>query len=199
MKLTILLTFAGLAAGSLATAEDKATPPRSAFEYRIGPEDTLTISVWQNAELTRTVPVRPDGKISLPLLNDVQAAGLTPMELRDSIKEKLADFAPSTEVSVIVGEVQSFKVTVIGNVQKPDRYRLGSPTTVLDILGLAGGFQEYANVERIVVLRPEPFIVQGQQTGHTFKRFRLNYKRLLTTGGESENFPLQSGDIVVVP
>jgi polysaccharide biosynthesis/export protein len=195
IALTALLSLPGAWLG----AEDKKLPARPGPEYRIGPEDTLTVSVWQNAELTRTVPVRPDGKISLPLLNDIQAAGLTPMELRDQIKTRLADFAPATEVSVIVGEVQSFKVTVMGKVLKPDRYRLGSPTTVLDILGLAGGFQEYANEEKILILRPEPLAGQGRNATQTFKRMYFNYKRLVTTGGEGENFALQSGDIVVVP
>lgn len=167
--------------------------------YRIGPEDTLVISVWQNADLTRTVPVRPDGKISLPLVNDMQAAGLTPMELRDQLKEKLAEYAPGAEISVIVGEVRSFKVSVVGKVQRPDRYVLRSPTTVLDAIALAGGFQEFANGERVVVLRPQPFFVQGRQTGQTFKRLYMNYKKVIAAGGETENFALQPGDIVVVP
>jgi len=202
----VVLTLIALAATPRASSEDKpaarpapAAAPAAGADFRIGPEDILTVSVWQNTDLTRTVPVRPDGKISLPLLNDLQAAGLTPMELRDVIKGKLVEFAPSAEVSVIVAEVQSFKVTVMGRVQKPDRYRLGSPTTVLDVLGLAGGFQDYADLERIQVLRPEPFASQGRSPGSAFKRLLFNYKRLITTGGESGNFWLQSGDIVVVP
>ena len=182
-----------------AWSAERAIPPREPYEYRIGPEDMLSISVWQNAELTRVVPVRPDGKISLPLIHDLQASGLTPLELRDSIRQKLADYVPAAEVSVIVGDVQSFKVSVMGKVQRPDRYRLRSPTTVLDALALAGGFQEYANTENIVILRPEPFFVQGREPGKTFKRFYFNYKRVITVGGETQNFTLQSGDIVVVP
>jgi polysaccharide biosynthesis/export protein len=167
--------------------------------YKIGPEDTLAIAVWQNNDLTRTVPVRPDGKISLPLVNDVQAAGLTPMELRDLLKEKLAEYAPGAEISVIVSEVNSFKVSVMGKVQRPDRYLLKGPTTVLDVLALAGGFQDFANQERVVVLRPEPFFVQGKPSGQTFRRFYLNYKKVIAAGGETDNFALQPGDIVVVP
>lgn len=170
-----------------------------AAAYRIGPEDSLQISVWQNADLTRTVPVRPDGKISLPLVHDVQAAGLTPLELRDHLREKLAEYAPGAEISVIVDEVRSFKVSVVGKVQRPDRYILRSPTTVLDALALAGGFQEFANGERIVVLRPQPFFVQGRPVGQTFKRLYLNYRKVIAAGGETENFALQPGDIVVVP
>jgi polysaccharide export outer membrane protein len=167
--------------------------------YRIGPEDNLIVSVWQNEDLSRAVPVRPDGKISLPLVNDVQAAGLTPMELRDQLKEKLAEYAPGAEISVLVSEVRSFKVSVLGKVQKPDRYLLRSPTTVLDAIALAGGFQEFANAERIVVLRPEPFFVQGRPSGQTFKRLHLNYRKVITAGGETDNFALEPGDIVVVP
>jgi polysaccharide export outer membrane protein len=167
--------------------------------YRIGPEDTLAIAVWQNQDLTQMVPVRPDGKISLPLVNDVQAAGLTPMELRELLREKLAEYAPGAEISVIVKEVNSFQVSVMGKVQKPDRYRLKGPTTVLDVLALAGGFQDFANQERVVVLRPEPFFVQGKPSGQTFRRIYLNYKKVIGAGGETENFALQPGDIVVVP
>ncbi len=167
--------------------------------YRIGPEDTLAIAVWQNEDLTRTVPVRPDGKISLPLVNDVQVAGLTAMEVRELLKERLAEYAPGAEISVIVAEVNSFKVSVMGKVQRPDRYLLKGPTTVLDVLALAGGFQDFANEEKVVVLRPEPFFVQGRQAGQTFRRLYLNYKKVIAAGGETENFALQPGDIVVVP
>src|SRR5207249_4439847 len=110
--------------------------------YRIGPEDMLQISVWKNDALSKLVPVRPDGMISLPLLHDVQAAGLTPMELRDTLARKLTDFMPAPEVSVIVTDVRSFKVSVIGEVHKPARYELKGRTTVLDVLALAGGFNE---------------------------------------------------------
>src|SRR5439155_6282770 len=124
-------------------------PEPEANEYRIGPEDVLQITVWQNAELSRILPVRPDGKISLPLVNDVQAAGLTPMQLRDALKQKLAEYAPAAEISVIVGEVQSFNVSLIGKVQRANRYKLKTPTTVLDLLALAGGFAEFADPDRI--------------------------------------------------
>jgi polysaccharide biosynthesis/export protein len=169
------------------------------YDYRIGPEDVLQITVWQNVELSRVLPVRPDGKISLPLVNDIQAAGLTPMQLRDSLKEKLAPYVPAAEISVIVGEVQSFNVSLIGKVQRANRYKLKGPTTVLDLLALAGGFAEFADTDRIVVLRPEPFVVQGRRTGQSFKRIPFNYKKVITAGGESENVLLQPGDIVVVP
>jgi polysaccharide biosynthesis/export protein len=156
-------------------------------DYRIGPEDVLQISVWKNDALTRTVQVRPDGKISLPLLNDVQAAGFTPLELRKVLTQKLMDYEPSAEVSVIVSEVRSFKVSVIGEVTKSGRYDLKSWATVLDVLALAGGFTQFAAPSRIVILRPD---------GTTMKRIPFNYNKL---AGEQENFYLRNGDIVLVP
>ena len=156
--------------------------------YRIGPEDMLQISVWKNEAMTRTVPVRPDGMISLPLLNDVQAAGLTPMELRDLLVKGLAEYMPSPEVSVILTDVRSFKVSVVGEVTRPARYELKSWTTVLDALALAGGFTQFATRSRIVILRPN---------GKAMTRIPFNYNKV--TGGEQENFYLQNGDIVLVP
>jgi len=175
------------------------SPEAQAYEYRIGPEDVLQVTVWQNAELSRILPVRPDGKISLPLINDIQAAGLTPMQLRDAIKQKLAEYVPAGEVSVIVGEVQSFNVSLIGKVQRANRYKLKSPTTVLDLLALAGGFADFADPGGIVVLRRDPLFGPGRGTGQAYKRLPFNYKKVISAGGESENFALQPGDIVVVP
>jgi polysaccharide export outer membrane protein len=209
----LVISAALLAALGVATAhaQSKPAPGASAAaspataslplssDYVIGPEDLLQVSVWKNDSLSRALPVRPDGKISLPLVNDVQAAGLTPMQLRDSLKEKLAQYVPAAEISVIVGEVQSFNVSLIGKVQRANRYKLKGPTTVLDLLALAGGFAEFADTDRIVVLRPEPFVVQGRRTGQTFKRIPFNYKKVVSAGGESDNVLLQPGDIVVVP
>ena len=155
--------------------------------YRIGAEDVLQISVWKNEAMTRTVPVRPDGKISLPLLNDVQAGGLTALELRAVLTTKLAEYIPSPEVSVIVSDVRSFKVSVMGEVARPGRFELRSWTTVLDVLALAGGFTQFAARSRIVILRPE---------GTAMKRIPFNYNKL---AGEQENLYLRNGDIVLVP
>lgn len=159
-------------------------------DYRIGPEDVLDISVWNNTAISRTVPVRPDGKISLPLVNDVQAAGLTPTQLRSVLLKKLAEYVPSPEVSVIVREVHSFKVSVIGEVKKAGRHELKGRATVLDILAMAEGFGEFAGRGRIVVLRPE---------GKTMRQIPFNYNKVISTNGSLENFFLQPGDIIVVP
>jgi polysaccharide export outer membrane protein len=192
-----MLVFGAGAVG----AEQKtaaATPPKagaapasvSPEQYRIGPEDLLAVSVWKNEAMSRVVPVRPDGMISLPLLDDIQAAGLTPMQLRDVIVKKLTDYMPAPEVSVIVNEVRSFKVSVMGEVARPARYELKSVTTVLDVLAQAGGFSQFANRSRIVILRPN---------GRGMTRIPFNYNKVIGSGGEDENLYLQSGDIVLVP
>ena len=158
-------------------------------EYRIGPEDVLSISVWKNEPMSRVLPVRPDGMISLPLLDDVMAAGLTPTELRNLLAQKLAEYVPSPSVTVIVNDVKSFKVSVIGEVVKPARYELKSRTSVLDVLALAGGFNQFAARTRIVVLRSE---------GDKRIRIPFNYNRV-TNGNDEENVYLRPNDIVLVP
>jgi polysaccharide export outer membrane protein len=155
--------------------------------YRIGPEDQLQVSVWKNEAMTRSVLVRPDGKISLPLVNDVQASGLTALELRDVLSTKLKDFIPNPEVSVIVTDVRSLKVSVIGEVSRPGRYDLKSWATVLDVLAMAGGFTQFASRSKIVILTPD---------GKSMKRIPFNYNKV---AGEQENFYLRNGDIVLVP
>jgi polysaccharide export outer membrane protein len=158
-------------------------------EYEIGPEDVLDISVWKNTELSRRVPVRPDGKISLPLVNDIQAAGLTPSQLREQLTKKLTEFLPTPEVAVIVSEVQSLKVTVMGAVKTPGRFMLKSPATVLECLALAQGLTEFSNSEKIVVLRQE---------GGATKRIPFNYRKV-STSSDQDNFFVKPGDVIVVP
>jgi polysaccharide export outer membrane protein len=165
------------------------TNPIPLQEYRIGPEDVLDISVWRNAELTRTVAVRPDGRISVPLLNDVEAANLTPMELRAILAKGYAEFVNEAEVSVIVREIHSFKVTVVGMVRTPGRFELRSQATALDALALAGGLAEFAKRDRIVVFR---------NSGRGVQRFGLNYAGFVDSGAE-ENFVVRPNDIIFVP
>ena len=181
------LVVLSLGAALLSAPETVSAQPS---DYLIGPEDMLDIAVWNNTAISRTVPVRPDGKISLPLLNDVQAAGLTPMQLRDALMKKLAEYVPTPEVSVIVKEVHSFKVAVIGEIKTPRRYELKSRTTVLDVLAQAGPFTEFASRTRIFVLRPN---------GAAMKRLPFSYNKVVAGDGEHENFFLQPGDIIVVP
>src|SRR5881296_361976 len=184
------LTTPGPGSAAAPAEESGSRPASEQGDYRIGPEDVLDIAVWNNTAISRTVPVRPDGKISLPLLNDVQAAGLTPMQLRDVLIKKLAEYIPAPEVSVIVREVHSIKVSVIGEVKKPGRHELKSRATVLDALAMAEGLGEFASRGRIVILRPD---------GNTLKRIPFNYNKVVSTDGELENFMLQPGDIIVVP
>ena len=159
-------------------------------EYRIGPEDVLSISVWKNEPMSRVLPVRPDGMISLPLIDDVMAAGLTPAELRNVLAQKLAEYVPSPAVTVIVNDVKSFKVSVIGEVIRPARYELKSRTSVLDVLALAGGFNQFAARNRVVVLRQE---------GDKKVRIPFNYNRVTAGASDEENLYLRPGDIVLVP
>jgi len=161
-----------------------------ASDYVIGPEDILQVSIWKNEAMSRTLPVRPDGKISLPLLHDITAAGLTPLQLRDKIAAALAEFMPNPEVSVTVMQVNSYRVSVLGEVQKPGVLQLKAPTTVLEALALAGGFRDFASPSKIVIFRKD----EGGQT----QRLRFNYNRADGAGGE-ENVALRSGDVVVVP
>jgi polysaccharide export outer membrane protein len=158
--------------------------------YRIGPEDVLQVAVWNNDAISRTAPVRPDGKISLPLLNDVQAAGLTPVELREQLMQRLAEYMPHPEVAVLVTEVRSFKVTVIGSVPKPDRYELRSAATVMDLLAMAGGFTEFASRSRVVVIR---------SSGGKTERIPFDYEKVRGGDPGQVNFQVRSGDIVLVP
>jgi polysaccharide export outer membrane protein len=178
---------AGAASNSSAAAVDP--PAEAASAFQIGPEDILDISVWKNPELSRIVPVRPDGKVSLPLVNDIQAAGLTPATLRKQVTERLSEFIPAPEVSVMVREVHSRKVAVVGAVKTPGRFELKSPMTVLEVIALAQGFTDFATRDRIVVLR---------QNGTTTTRMPFNYRKI-ADGAEQENFLVKPGDIVVVP
>src|SRR5262245_41534807 len=132
--LAATLVALSLIAANLGSAQQKANEQNG---YKIGPDDVLNISVWKNEAISRVVPVRPDGKISLPLLNDVQAAGLTPEQLRQVLCEKLTEYETVPEVAVTVAEVRSFKVSVLGEVVHAGRFELRSSTTVLDALALA--------------------------------------------------------------
>ena len=160
-------------------------------DYVIGPEDMLMITVWKNDALSRTLPVRPDGKVSLPLLHDVQAAGLTAMQLRDKLASAFGEFMPNPEVSVTVMEVRSYRVSVLGEVQKPGVLQLKADTTVLEAIALAGGFRDFASPGKITILRKD-------SNGAT-QKIRFNYNRVVKDNRSEDNVTLKSGDVVVVP
>jgi polysaccharide export outer membrane protein len=171
-----------------ATAAAPAATVVDAGDFKIGPEDVLDIQVWKNPDLSRVVPVRPDGRISLPLVNDITAAGLTPTQLRAQITQRLTPFIPAAEVSVIVREVHSFKVSIVGAVRMPGTYEVKSSATVLDIIARAQGLGDFADRNRIVVHR--------KGTSGTVQ-MPFNYDRV--SDGKAENFVVQTGDIIVVP
>jgi polysaccharide export outer membrane protein len=171
-------------------ARDLVVPSKIAEPiYVIGPEDVIQVSVWKNDDVSRVVPVRPDGMISLPLVNDVQAAGRTPEELRQQLTKRLGEFIPSPEVSVIVTEVKSFKVSVIGQVMKPGRYELRSRATVVDVLAMAGGFAEFASRSKVAILRRD---------GQGLRRLAFNYDKV-NSEDDSANMAVRPGDVVLVP
>ena len=158
--------------------------------YVIGGQDVLDISVWKEAELTRVVPVRPDGKISLPLLNDVQAAGLTPTQLAAQITESLKKFVTNPQVTVIVTQINSQRIYILGEVNRAGAYPLLPNMTVLQGLSSAGGFTQFANLKKIYMFRME----NGKQLKYPF-----NYKDVINGKQPEENVVLRAGDTIVVP
>ncbi|HTV58978.1 MAG TPA: polysaccharide biosynthesis/export family protein [Verrucomicrobiae bacterium] len=158
--------------------------------YVIGAQDVLDINVWKEPSVSRTVPVRSDGKISLPLLDDVQAAGLTPMQLTASLTEKLKKFLEDPQVTVIVTQINSQRVYIIGQVMRPGAFPLLPNMTILQALATAGGLAQFANGKKIYLLRTEG----GKQV-----RYNFNYKDVLSGRKPEENLVLKTGDQIVVP
>jgi polysaccharide export outer membrane protein len=168
-------------------------PPKSATQdpsYSIAPEDVLTIDVWKEPEISRTVPVRRDGKISLPLLDDVQAAGLTPTQLSAEIVEKLQATVVHPQVTVIVAQMSSQRIYILGQVNRGGAYPLVPEMTAMQALSIAGGFTPFANVKKIYVMRAE----NGED-----KIFRINYKEVVSGRKSEQNIHLKPGDTIVVP
>ena len=159
-------------------------------DYTIGPDDILSIVFWRDKEMSSDVVVRPDGRITLPLLNDVQAGGLTPDLLRARIVEQASKFYEEPNVSVVVKQINSRRVYVTGLVMKPGAYPISTPTTVLQLLSVAGGVTEFADTKNIMVMRTE----NGQQKG-----YRFNYGEVKKGRNLKQNILLQPGDTVVVP
>jgi len=165
-------------------------PKDSIGEYRIGEQDLLTVTVWREPELSGTVMVRPDGDITLPLINDVRASGLTPDELKTVLTDKLKGFLNLPQVTVAVREINSRKVFVIGQVGHEGSYRINSTSTVLQVIAEAGGLREFANRKGIYVLRKE----SGLQS-----RLKFNYDKVIKGKDPKENILLHPGDTIVVP
>lgn len=172
------------------TSEKPAIAATSDAEYRIGPQDILRIDVWKEPDISRTIPVRPDGKITLPLLNDVQASGLTAMQLAASLREGFSKFLTSPQVTVTVTEINSRRIYLTGEVTRPGALPLLPNMTVLQALASGGGFTQFARLKNIYVMRTE----NGKQVKHPF-----NYKEVVKGNLAEQNILLQPGDVIVVP
>jgi len=180
-------TAANSPAGQSGTGSKAATEDPN---YVIGPQDVLDINVWKEPSVSRTVPVRTDGKISLPLIDDVQASGLTPMQLTATLTEKLRKYIEDPQVTVIVTQINSQRVYIIGQVQRPGAYPLLPGMNILQALTTAGGLAQFANGKKIYLLRNE----DGKQTKYYF-----NYKEVLSGKKPEQNLTLKTGDQIVVP
>lgn len=191
MAVSALLTAAQEPAKP-ASSPSTTAPSQTASDpgYKIGPQDLLRVDVWKEPDITRTVPVRPDGKISLPLLNDVQAAGLTAMELAGAIREGLTKYITSPQVTVTVTEINSRRFYCMGEVLKQGSYPLLPNMTALQAISSCGGFTQFAKLKGIYILRTE----NGKQVKHPF-----NYKDVVKGNHPEENIPLQPGDVIMVP
>jgi polysaccharide export outer membrane protein len=158
--------------------------------YVIGQGDVLEVFVWRNEQLSRQITVRPDGKISLPLIQDLQAEGLTVLQLKDQITRGFKQYVQNPTVTVIVSQINSYKISVLGKVSQPGVYAITTKTTLLEAISMAGGFTEWANQRKITVIRS-----QGGQK----KKLRINYKKIVSGKDPSQNIILDRGDTIIVP
>jgi polysaccharide export outer membrane protein len=184
----------GCTSGVSKEALDESVKPVSK-EFLLGPEDVLEVTVWRNQDLSRTIVVRPDGKISLPLIGDVQASGLNSSQVAAKIAARLTEFKENPNVSVSLKEVNSYFIYVLGEVLKPGKYPLKSYATVLQGVSMAGGFTPYASKNRMQVIRTHT----NEDGKDTQIRIPVPYNELISGKGEIENFILKSGDTIVVP
>jgi polysaccharide export outer membrane protein len=172
--------------------EKKPVPPAlgaAGDDYRVGPGDKLRIEVYKDQQLSQSVQVRPDGKITMPLIGDFVATGRTPIELRDGIATSLKEYVTNPTVTVIVVEALAAQVFVMGEVNHPGPMQIHGPTTILQALAMAGGFKEFANTKDVRVLRPNG--------GGDMQTLRFNYRDVLA--GDAKPFFLRAGDTIVVP
>ena len=200
LKILLTVTLGVATAGAQDNPKpDAAAPAKQAAttsqlpidsDYKIGPQDVLRVDVWKEPDISRTIPVRPDGKISLPLLNDVQAAGQTSMQLAGTIRDGLTKYITNPQVTVTVTEINSRRVYCNGEVLKPGALSLLPNMTALQAISSCGGFTQFAKVKNIYILRIE----SGKQVQHPF-----NYKAVVKGQRPEDNILLQPGDVIVVP
>ena len=176
----------GTAAHSAATSAQRAPT-----DYVIGPSDVLAVDVWKDAQITRTVPVRPDGKISLPLIGEMEVNGLTAINVQDLVTKRLRPYITDPQVTVIVEQVKSRAYSVLGKVSKPGSYVLDKPTTVLEAIAKAAGFADFAKLSKIYVMRSED--------GKSATTLHFDYKKVIKGQAVNQNVQLRSGDTIVVP
>ena len=167
-----------------------ASGPIEDDNYVIGPEDVLAVFIWKEPELSQTVSVRPDGKISLPLLNDLMASGYTTQQLKERIRNSLKQYIAEPNVTVIVQSARSQKASILGEVARPGTYFINGPTTLVQLISLAGGFRDFADTNKIAVIR--------QENGKPVK-FKFNYRDFSKGKYLEQNIQIKPGDIVVVP
>lgn len=173
------------------SADGASSSPADSSEYVIGNEDVLAVNIWKEPELSRTVPVRPDGKISLPLLGDVQATGLTPNKLQKTLANGLKAYVSNPEVTVIVQEVKSLKFNIVGEITRPGSYPLIKPMTILDAIAVGGGLRDFAKGSRIYVLR--------NSADGSHAKLPFDYKQVIKGKKLSDNVVLEAGDTIVIP
>lgn len=177
-------------AEALKSVQAKAAVAADSDSYIIGPEDVLYIYVWKEENLSRTVPVRMDGMISIPLVDDVKAAGMTPLQLKEYLLAKFREFVETPDVTVIVQEANSYKVYVQGEVKTPGVYKLRTETSLVQLIVMAGGFTDWADRKKITIIRKE---------GGKESRIRANYKKIIEGDEGAKDIILKSGDIVIIP
>ena len=180
---------APIAAQDAAPSPNRVRGASSSGSYVVGPEDVIEVFVWKEPELSTTVTIRPDGMITLPLAGDLEAAGTTPAELGDQIADRLKQYMDRPLVTVVVKQINSPKISVLGEVRRPGRYLILQNTSVLDAIAMGGGFTEFASRDFVVVLRTAP---NGQQ-----QRYRVNVKRMVNDNG-GRPFQLTPRDVVYV-
>ena len=186
-------TAVGQAQGDKDSAGQRNTSntQRVVDDYRIGPADVLAINVWKDSELSRTVTVRPDGKISLPLVGELDVNGLTASAVQRLISQRLVEYVSTPQVTVVVQEVKSQTYIIVGKVSKPGSYDLGRPTTVLQAIAIAGGFLDFAKPGKVRIMR--------HQEGGLAETFYFNYTKVIKGKNGEQNILLKNGDTIVVP
>jgi polysaccharide export outer membrane protein len=184
------LAWAGDSQGEGSGGDGKMTILHLSDDYVIGQGDVIEVFVWRNDQLSREVVVRPDGKISLPLLQDIQAEGFTVVQLKNQITRLLTEHLDNPRVSVIIKAIKSYRVSVLGRVRNPGVYPITGKTTLAEAIALAGGFTEWADKGDITVVSNE---------GGEEKKVIINYKKIASGKDPSQNIILRRGDIIIVP